>query len=378
MTTPFQMIESPAALQQMIERLQTESCIALDTEFVWDRTYYARLGLVQIGLTDGSSYLIDPVAIQDLTPLGAVLENPGIVKILHDAPQDLMIMRRATGATTHNIFDTRMAAGFAGLLSTLSLANLLVELVGVQLAKAHTRANWIARPLSPDELEYAADDVRYLPKVMELIRERAKEAGVEAWLNEALSALDASALYEEKASDEMYLKLRISQPLPQKNLAALRALAAWREEKARTADLPRRWLLDDKDLALIAAQLPQNLDELSQIKRLGPETAKRNGEDLVKVVQEALALPEADWPPLFFQPSRDSELKKSVDAALKDIATKAEEKKIDPALVCSRKELAKLLQEGAAAKPEDYALLQGWRAEFLGDLLAKYLPQGLF
>jgi len=318
------------------------------------------------------------VALDDLTPLGAVLANPEIIKILHDAPQDLMILRRATGATTHNIFDTRLAAGFAGLPSTLSLANLLVELIGVQLAKAHTRANWIARPLSPEELEYAVDDVVYLPKVMGLIRERARTAGVEGWLNEALSFLDASALYEEKPLEEVYLKLRISRPLPQKNLAALRALAAWREEEARTADRPRRWLLDDKELALLAAQLPQSLEDLSQIKRLNPDTAKRNGEDIVSVIQGALALPESDWPSPLFQPSRDAELKKSVDAALKDIEQRAEEKQIDPALVCSRKELAKLLQEGAEAKPEDYALLQGWRAEFLGNLLIKYLPKGLF
>jgi ribonuclease D len=378
MTEPFQMITTADALQQMIERLQTEPCMALDTEFVWDRTYYARLGLVQIGLTDGTCYLVDPVALTDLTPLGAVLANPEIIKILHDAPQDLMILRRATGATTHNIFDTRMAAGFAGLPSTLSLANLLVELIGVQLAKAHTRANWIARPLSPEELEYAVDDVRYLPKVMDLIRERAREAGVESWLNEALSALDASALYEEKPLEEIYLKLRISRPLPQKNLAALRALAAWREEEARTADRPRRWLLDDKELALLAALVPQSPEDLSQINKLNPDTAKRNGEEIVSVVQKALALPESEWPAPLFQPSRDSELKKSVDAALKDIATRAEEKKIDPALVCSRKEMAKLLQEGAAAKPEEVAMLQGWRAEFLGDLLAKYIPKGLF
>lgn len=378
MTEPFQMIDSPAALQQMIERLQAEPCMALDTEFVWDRTYYARLGLVQIGLTDGTCYLVDPVALTDLTPLGAVLANPGIIKILHDAPQDLMILRRATGAATHNIFDTRLAAGFAGLPSTLSLANLLVELIGVQLEKAHTRANWMARPLSPEELEYAADDVRYLPQVAGLIRQRAREAGVEAWLDEELSVLDDSARYEEKPLNEVYLKLRISRPLPQQNLAVLRALAAWREEEARTVDRPRRWLLDDKELALLAALVPQSMDELSQIKPLKPDTVKQCGEEVVSVIQKTLALPEADWPPPLFQPSRDKELKKAVDAALKEIETKAEEKKIDPALVCSRKEMAKLLQEGAEAKPEDSALLQGWRAEFLGDLIAKYRPEGLF
>jgi len=375
---PFQMIETSDTLRQMVAQLQNEECMALDTEFVWDRTYYARLGLIQIGLSDGTCFLVDPVALTDLTSLGDLLANPRITKILHDAPQDLMILRRATGVSARNIFDTRLAAGFAGLPSTLSLGNLLSELIDVHLEKAHTRANWIARPLAPEELEYAADDVRYLPQVAGLIRDRAKEAGIEAWLDEELAALDTSALYEEKPLDEVYLRIRGAASLPPRNLAALRELAAWREQEARTADRPRRWLLDDKALASVATQLPQNPDDLSKCRGLNPQVTQDHGKDLLSAIQRGLAILDSDLPPPIFQPGRDKALKVAVNTALPIIQTRAEGRKIDPALVCSRNELAMLLHEGAAAKPEAHALLRGWRAEFMGDSLAALLPQSLF
>jgi ribonuclease D len=374
MTTAFQMIDTPDALRQMVARVQNEACLALDTEFVWDRTYYARLGLLQIGLADGTCFLVDAVALQDLAPIGALLADARITKILHDAPQDLMILRRATGASARNVFDTRLAAGFAGLASTLSLGNLLSALLDVHLAKAHTRADWIARPLAPEVLEYAADDVRFLPQVAILLRGRACEAGLETWLDEELATLDASALYEDKAISEGYLRIRAAASLPRRNLAVLRELAAWRELTARSADLPRRWLLEDGELVAIAAEMPRRPEDL----RLNSQTIQRYGADLLAAVQRGLALPDAELPPPIFQPSRDSAFRKAVDAALGEILTRATARKIDPALVCSRSDLAMLLQEGAAARPEDHALLRGWRAELMGEALAAFTPKSLF
>ena len=365
MTIPYQMIDSVESFRAMLVRLEGESVLALDTEFVWDRTYYARLGLIQIGLSDGASYLIDPLAIADLTPLGKFLEDPCKTKILHDAPQDLMILRRATGASAHNVFDTRLAAGFAGLLSTLSLGNLLSEVLDVHLAKAHTRADWMARPLAPEELEYAADDVRYLPKVSTLLRSRAREAGVEAWLNEELATLDGSDVYEEKDFRDAYLRIRAAASLAPRNLAVLREIAAWREEEARATDRPRRWLVEDGELVSIATELPSLESEL----RLSSQTVQPYGDALLAAVRRAQELSDREWPAPVFQPSRDPAFRKSVDAALEQIAARATERKIDPQLVCSRNELARCLQEGASAKSEDHALLRGWRAEFMRGLL---------
>ncbi len=361
MTIPYQMIDSAESFRAMLARLEGESVLALDTEFVWDRTYYARLGLIQIGLSDGASFLIDPLAIGDLSPLGKFLEDSCKTKILHDAPQDLMILRRATGATARNVFDTRLAAGFAGLISTLSLGNLLSEVLDVHLAKAHTRADWMARPLTPEELEYAADDVRYLPQVATLLRSRAREAGVEAWLNEELVPLDGSDVYEEKDFRDAYLRIRAAASLAPRNLAVLRELAAWREQAARAADRPRRWLLEDGELVSMSTELPGRVCEL----RLSPQTVHLYGEALLEAIQRALALPEGEWPAPVFQPSRDPAFRKSVDAAMEQIASCAAECKIDPQLVCSKNEWARWVQEDSLAKAGENPLSRGWRSEFL-------------
>ena len=374
MPEPFQLVATPEALRGLVARLRGAAGLALDTEFVWDRTYYARLGLLQVGLAGGASFLVDAVALRDLTPLGEILADARIVKILHDAPQDLMILRRATGAAARNVFDTRLAAGFAGLGSTLSLGNLLAELLDVHLAKAHTRADWIARPLAPEVLEYAADDVRHLPEAAARLRDRARAAGVEPWLDEERAGLDDPAVQEEKAPAEAYLRIRAAASLPRRNLAVLRELAAWREQAARTADRPRRWLLEDGELVSIALDLPRGPDGL----KLKPQTVQQYGADLLAAVERGLARPDAELPPPVFQPGRDPAFRKAVEAAQGEVLARAAARKIDPALVCSRNELARLLQEGASARPQDHALLRGWRAELLGAGLAAFFPERLF
>lgn len=378
MTEPFQMITSPDSLGQVVKRLRNEASLALDTEFVWDRTYFARLGLVQIGLADGTCFLIDAVALADLAPLGELLADERITKILHDAPQDLMILRRATGVPARRIFDTRLAAGFAGLPATLSLGNLLTELLDVHLAKAHTRADWLARPLAPEVLEYAVDDVRFLPELAGRIRERTRAAGVEAWRDDELAALDDPALYGEKPPAEAWLRFRAAASLAPRQLAVLREVAGWREEEARRSDRPRRWILEDGVLVNLATMQPRTPEELARVRDLNSKTARRSGADLLAAVQRGLALPEAGLPPPVFQPGRSKTFQHTLSAAQREIRTRAESRGIDPALVCNRTELARLLADGAPARPEDHRLLRGWRAELLGDLLAKYLPQSLF
>ena len=362
MTTTYQMIETAEGLRGAAGRLRGEACAALDTEFVWDRTYYARLGLVQIGLADGTCFLVDAVAVPDLSPLGEVLEDGRIVKILHDAPQDLMILRRATGAAARNVFDTRLAAGFAGLASTLSLANLLAELLGVHLAKAHTRADWIARPLAPEVLDYAVEDVLYLPRAAELLRGRARAGGVEAWLDEDLGGLDGSELGGEDDFGGAYLRIRAAANLTRRQLAVLREVAAWRERTARAEDRPRRWLVEDGAMVAMAAAPPRGLGDL----RLDAETVQRYGEGLLEAVGRGLALPDAECPAPVFQPSRDPGRRREVDEGLAVVQARAAARGIDPALVCSRGELARLLEEGEGARAEEHRLMRGWRAELMG------------
>ncbi len=364
MNTPFEMVATPDDLRRAVARMRGEPAVALDTEFVWEKTYYAQLGLVQAGLGDGTCFLIDAVALPDLSPLAEVLADAKIVKILHDAPQDLMILRRATGAVARNVFDTRLAAGFAGLASTLSLGNLLSEVLGVQLAKAHTRADWTARPLAPEVLEYAADDVVHLPEVAARLRERARTAGVEAWMDEELAKLDKPEVTEEPRPGEAWRRIRVMPPLAPRGLAVLRELAAWREDKARRADLPRRWLMEDRDLAAIAAQTPCTVEELERTPKLNPQVVKRRGDELLAAVARGLSVPEGDCPVAAPVARRDAAFQQSVDGVLVTIQARAAQIGIDPALVSSRKDLAALLQAGESGAA-DHPLRRGWRADFL-------------
>ncbi|MYF17390.1 MAG: ribonuclease D, partial [Gemmatimonadetes bacterium] len=164
------LINTPNELETLVNRALDAPCVGIDTEFVWEQTYYPRLGIIQVGLSENDCHLIDAVTLSDLSPLGTLLSDPHTVKILHDAQQDLWILRRITDAIPCNIFDTRCAAGFAGLSSNLSLGNLLRMRLNIQLPKTETRTDWLRRPLSDKQLEYALDGVRFLPAVREHIR----------------------------------------------------------------------------------------------------------------------------------------------------------------------------------------------------------------
>lgn len=183
------MISTVEALKDVVAQAREAECVALDTEFVWEDTYYPKLGIIQLGWSKTECYLIDAVAVHDLSPLGDLLADAHTVKILHDAQQDLWILRHATGVTACQIFDTRCAAGFAGMSSTLSLSNLLRMCLNVLLPKTETRTDWLQRPLSDEQLEYALDDVRYLPALRDYLLKAVKQRGREAWLKDRKSVV---------------------------------------------------------------------------------------------------------------------------------------------------------------------------------------------
>jgi ribonuclease D len=375
MTHAHQFIQTPGELQNLAARLAGESCVVLDTEFVWERTFYPILGLVQIALPDGSCYLLDTVAAPDLSPLAGVLSDPRIEKILHDAPQDLMILNRAAGAPARRVFDTRLAAGFAGMDSQTSLQNLLADLAGVQLPKGHTRTDWTARPLSRDQLEYAVDDVIHMPRVALLLREKARASGVEGWLDEELAELFDKATYAERAPEESFLRIKASSFLQPRNLAALKELAAWRERTARAADLPRGFVVTDPELVSVAQVLPASEADFSKCRQLDPRIARRHGAHLLAAVKRGLDAPEAQWPKPVAPPDERQVGRERIQALLHAIRVKAEERHVDSRLVATKGEVVQVLAEGPDAKPGNHRLLRGWRAELLGNTVTSALGQ---
>jgi len=369
MDADYEMIETEDALHLLVARLRNEPCIALDTEFFWERTFYARLGLVQIGIRDESYFLVDPLRIGCLAALGEILANPRITKILHDAPQDLMILKRVTDTTIRNVFDTRLAAGFTGLSSTISLQNLIAEQFDVHLPKGHTRSNWLARPLDSKQLAYAVDDVRFLIRLFDDLRKKAKDSGVERWMNAELATLDHPDAYQEKAPEEQYLRLSVGSSLSPRGVAVLRELAAWREETARATDKPRRQIADDAVLISMADLLPRKHGELRLCQKLDTRTVKRYGNDLVAAVKRGLDVPEDELPVKRKRPNVRRLGKERVNSAVEEINRRATQWRIDPQIVASKSAVALLLTEGRSASPEDHRLIRGWRSELMGDAL---------
>jgi len=244
-------IDRPEVLADAAARWQASSAdVAVDTEFVFERTYRPRLGIIQMAVA-GEIALIDGVRLRDLSALGPLLADPGRRKLLHSGSGDIPILRRACGATVRGLFDTQIAAAFAGLGPSLSYAALVKLLLGVELAKHETRTDWTRRPLSPDQLRYAAEDVEYMPALAAALEEQLRTLGRFEWVLEdsaALAANDgdtpdpAGAWRRVKGLDRLNATSR----------AVARALAAWREREAERADVARPFLLRDETLLALA------------------------------------------------------------------------------------------------------------------------------
>ena len=318
------LIATDHELKDLITKAMSVPAVGLDTEFVWERTFYPRLGLIQLAI-EQECYLIDPVAIEDLSPLGKLISEPSVIKILHDAQQDLMILQNATGAEPKNIFDTRLAYGFCSGSSILSLSALLERTLNISLPKTETRANWLMRPLTDKMVEYACDDVKYLTALMNFIVASAEKQNTAAWLKEELKIYDDPALYAEIAPDDYFRKIKGIDQLKGAKLAVLRELAAWREETARQRNRPRGHILHNNILLKLAYKCPATMDELNRISHLSPKNIKMYGEDLLECIKRGLNTPPELQPAPVLRPVR----KKAAAKIYGMIEEKASELNID-------------------------------------------------
>ncbi|OGR18683.1 MAG: ribonuclease D [Desulfobacterales bacterium GWB2_56_26] len=370
METLNTLIQNEAELEILVRRAKQTDAVALDTEFVWERTYYPQLGLIQLALSDEECFLIDPLAIQNLQPLGQLLSDRGVVKILHDAPQDLAILQRATGATPQNIFDTRLAAGFSNLPATLSLGNLVKELLDIDLAKDETRTNWLQRPLSDEQVRYALDDVRYLRAVRVLLLSRIIGPKIKSWLQEDLNLLNNPATYSGAPVDERYLKIRNCTSLDRAGLAILMNLSIWRDGVAKKLDRPRGHIIKDPAMIEIARKKPRSTDELRHGIEISDKAVSRYGDNIIAIINTTLQQPEDSFPNL----QRHTRLSSSEQAAMEKlnnlIQLKAGLLGIAPGLVGNASELkllVKMLNSGKSHQPRQLRQTEGWRKCFLED-----------
>jgi ribonuclease D len=363
-------IDTNEALAQLMEHAMTIDAVALDTEFLWERTFFPRLGLIQLGLSDEACFLIDPLAITDLSPLGNLLANNKVVKIFHDASQDMSILAQATGVAPRNIFDTRLAAGFAGFPAILSLSHLVEALLNIHLDKTETRTNWLKRPLTEKQVCYAQDDVRYLRAVRVLLLSRIVEPAVKKWLAEEMERLDHPQNYNTFLRTDRSKKIKAAHRLSPKAREVLRRLAEWREDTAETRDRPRGHILHDNILCDICNTLPTSRSELKERTAISDKACQNYGDELIAL----LAKWHADGEPALPGEKRPRKMNRQEEKMLTElhdyINTTGENLGVAPGLLGNNgeiKALARLLCSKKGNKDATLPQQQGWRREFLTD-----------
>jgi ribonuclease D len=362
----LEFIDTPAALARACDQLANQPYLAVDTEFVREKTYYPVLCLIQIA-SPQLCVCIDPLALKDLSPLAGLLLNSQTTKIFHAARQDLEILNQTLGKIPTPVFDTQIAATLLGLGDQLSYANLVNHFLNVQLAKGHARTDWERRPLSNEQLEYAADDVRYLAAMYPLMVQTLTELGRLAWLDEDFTALTQPQLYQ---NDPQHQWQRVSglQKLKGVQLAIVRHLAAWREQQAQQQNKPRKWILSDDILIAIAMQAPHKAEQLERIRGINPAMIQRHGQTLLDLIAQAKATPKSEWPILSRRKALDANQEALLDALMAIVKLQAASHQINNTALTSRHELEALL-----TGDHDIPLLHGWRHGIAGQQVLNFL-----
>lgn len=350
--------------------------MALDTEFIRTDTFYPLLGLVQ--LSDGaSSWLIDPLAMStdELAPLVELLLDQGVVKVIHSCSEDLEVLRHTLGVVPTPIFDTQVAAAFAGLGFSLSYLALVKELAGVTLDKHETRSDWLRRPLSAAQLVYAAEDVEHLLTAYGKLVIRLGELGRLDWLREDLQAVQLAAAAEPLAED-YFVRVKGAWKLDRQGLAILKALTTWREGEARKLDRPRSRIVADKDLLEIAILKPRQRALLLANRDLHPRSIRVYGDKLIELILTVLSSDPGQFPETLPKPV-PREYGSMLKACRKIVQEKADALGLAPEILARRADLEYLLRnvaDGAARLPP--AMAQGWRRHIIGDDLLAHTSQG--
>lgn len=288
------LIESQSELARLFQRIKSESLVALDTEAASFHRFRDRVYLIQVSSRQETA-VVDPLAVTDLTPLGEILADPQIEIVFHDADYDLRLLAHEYGIRGTNLFDTRIAAQLLNEPG-VGLAALLEKYFGIRLDKRYQRADWSARPLTPEMLDYAAADTRYLPELRDILNEQLRERGRLEWAEEEFSILSANPRTPVEAEEPPYLRLKGAKALGRRELAILRELVQWREELARRTDRAAFRILNNEPMLLMAKSPPRDLNALKAIRGIGQEQLERRGKDLLAAVERGLAIPESDLP----------------------------------------------------------------------------------
>ncbi|MDD2740524.1 MAG: ribonuclease D [Methylomonas lenta] len=358
----IQYINRPEQLPLLCEQIQQEPWVSLDTEFLREKTYYPKFCLLQIASPSWVA-CVDPLAITDLTPLFDTLYNPNIVKVLHSCRQDLEIFYQITGKIPGPIFDTQTAAPLLGFQENPGYAMLVSSFLNINLNKAHTRTDWTIRPLSEDQIQYAADDVIYLCKIYTIMCEQLEKLGRLSWLDSDFALLNNPELYQ-LSPENAWLKVRGKNKLTGRQLSILQTLCEWREQTAQTENKPRNWLFPDDMLLELAKLQPTTTSDLAKIRNINERNVNRYGKVLCELIDAARQRPPKPLNEKDRTNKKTPQHEAVIDVLSAVVRIRAEENSLNPIILATRKEIEQLL-----FGEENCPLLHGWRYNMAGQEL---------
>ncbi|MEE8287651.1 MAG: ribonuclease D [Gammaproteobacteria bacterium] len=352
-------IESHAQLQRACDNWLNRDAVGLDTEFERTRTYYSRPALVQVFDGEQVSF-IDPLTVEDFAPLAEFLQRSRVTKVMHASEGDIEVLEQLTGVTPQPIFDTQMAAAFTGHGYSLGYRKLVQMLLGEELAKGETRSDWLKRPLSDAQVSYAALDVVHLLPMYRQLRDTLIGLGRDGWLHEEIQRVQKRRT-ADRDPRRAYLRFRQTR-LASAELARLRELAAWREEKARDRDLPRQMIVRDRSLLAMALSGPANAGDLADIPELSANAVKRYAHSLLGAIEQA----HGDDTPPVATPAMERRLAPWLKAMKELLKQKSESLNMPAPLLAQARTLESLVVAAAAGEHELPEELRGWREAVVG------------
>jgi len=367
----WELLECNEDLADMLEDAAGRTAVAVDTEFMRRNTFYPQAALLQLCFDD-IAWLIDPLAIDDLGPLIDLMEDPGLVKILHSASEDLEVFQDWLGVLPQPLFDTQKAAAMLGRGFGMGYRALVQEMEGVDLPKGETRSDWLQRPLTDSQCDYAALDVIHLLPAWRELDAQCAAQGKRDWVfSDGRDAIASLA----SAGNGYYKRIKSAWKMDARQLGTLAAVCDWRERTARTKNKPRSWIIDDKSCQQLAQYNPRNLSELQSSVELPPPAIRRYGEELLDLLAQQEQRPDEDLPRPLGKPldAGKRDRVKKLKSAVKEIALA---RGISPEILLSGKDFEMLVREAGGEPIEPPLAWNGWREELVITPLREMLAGG--
>ena len=353
-------ITDQITLNDFYNKCKIEKVLAVDTEFIRDSTYYPSLCLIQIaGINFAAA--IDPLAKLDMSPIWELLLNKNILKVFHAGRQDIEIFFGLMGEIPTPIYDTQIAAMFCGLGDQIGYESLVNNFLGLSVNKEHQFTNWLQRPLSKNQINYAISDVTHLINIFPLIRKAIKDNNREEWVTKELEHLSKKELYQVKP-DEVWKKIKLKNSNPQM-LNLLKYLASWRENECKKRNIPRNRLIRDDVLINISFSKPKTISDLKKIRAIPKNLSNDDFSQILEVIDKAEKVKREEWP--LISTSTSPQISKSSLELLKILLKYcSEENSLAEKVIANTDDLKSILE----GQKKNMKVFTGWRNKIFGEM----------